>query len=48
MIQSIPDDWRLAGGKTAEYRQVGHALPPPVAEAVGRAIAYALQAAEHV
>ncbi|GAA3371887.1 hypothetical protein GCM10020367_24530 [Streptomyces sannanensis] len=48
MIQAIPDDWQLAGGKTAEYRQVGHALPPPVAEAVGRAIACALKAAERV
>ncbi|WP_354639995.1 DNA cytosine methyltransferase [Kitasatospora camelliae] len=47
-IQAIPDDWQLAGGKTAEYRQVGHALPPPVAEAVGRAIACALRAAERV
>ncbi|MFJ9947701.1 DUF6339 family protein [Kitasatospora sp. NPDC091207] len=43
MIQAIPADWQLAGGKTAEYRQVGHALPPPVAEAVGRAIARALE-----
>nr|WP_035797189.1 DNA cytosine methyltransferase [Kitasatospora mediocidica] len=47
-IQAIPDDWQLAGGKTAEYRQVGHALAPPVAEAVGRAIAYALKVGERV
>ncbi|AUG75746.1 Site-specific DNA-cytosine methylase [Kitasatospora sp. MMS16-BH015] len=45
-IQAIPDDWSLAGGKTSEYRQVGHALPPPLAEAVGRALAHALGVGE--
>ncbi|GAB3280760.1 DNA cytosine methyltransferase [Microbacterium lacusdiani] len=34
-----PDDsWPLAGRKTSQYRQVGNAFPPPVAEAIGRAI----------
>ena len=33
-IQGIPDDWGLWGGKTARYRQVGNAFPPPVAAAV--------------
>lgn len=42
-IQGFPDAWRLAGRKTAAYRQVGNALPPPVAEAVGRSIANALR-----
>jgi site-specific DNA-cytosine methylase len=28
-------DWQLAGRKTAQYRQLGNAFPPPVAEAVG-------------
>ena len=41
-IQGFPDSWHLAGLKTAAYRQVGNALPPPVAEAVGRALANAL------
>ena len=41
-VQGFPDSWRLSGGKTAAYRQVGNALPPPVAEAVGRALASAL------
>lgn len=36
------DDWELAGRKTAQYRQVGNAFPPPMAEAVGRAIHDAL------
>ncbi|SNS54650.1 DNA (cytosine-5)-methyltransferase 1 [Geodermatophilus saharensis] len=35
--------WRLAGRKTAQYRQVGNAFPPPVAKAVGRAIMRALE-----
>ncbi len=41
-IQGFPDSWKLAGRKTAAYRQVGNALPPPVAEAVGRSLATAL------
>ena len=47
-----PPDWEIVGGKTAAYRQVGNAFPPPVAKAVGKAIASALAAAgrpiEHV
>lgn len=42
MIQSIPDDWNFHGRKTSVYRQIGHASPPPVAEAVGRSVAAAL------
>lgn len=41
-IQGFPDDWELSGGKTAAYRQVGNAFPPPVARAVGQAIRRAL------
>jgi DNA (cytosine-5)-methyltransferase 1 len=41
-IQGFPDDWRISGRKTAAYRQVGNAFPPPVARAVGLAIASAL------
>ncbi|HVS60351.1 MAG TPA: DNA cytosine methyltransferase [Gemmatimonadaceae bacterium] len=37
-IQGFPDSWQFAGRKTASYRQVGNAFPPPVAEAVGRSI----------
>ena len=41
-VQGFPDDWQFAGRKTAAYRQVGNAFPPPVAHAVGTAIAIAL------
>ncbi|GGR35270.1 DNA cytosine methyltransferase [Streptomyces netropsis] len=41
-LQSFPTDWTFHGRKTSVYRQVGHASPPPVAEAVGKRIAQAL------
>src|SRR5215470_3373580 len=41
-LQGFPDCWEFAGRKTAAYRQVGNAFPPPVARAVGGAIAAAL------
>ena len=37
-IQGFSDSWIFSGGKTAAYRQVGNAFPPPVAHAVGDAI----------
>jgi DNA (cytosine-5)-methyltransferase 1 len=42
-IQGFPEGWKFQGKKTARYRQVGNAFPPPVAEAVGRAIAAVLR-----
>lgn len=41
-LQNFPDNWEFAGGKTAQYRQIGNALPPAVAFHVGGAIAHAL------
>jgi DNA (cytosine-5)-methyltransferase 1 len=41
-LQGFPDDWQFAGRKTAAYRQIGNAFPPPVAAAVGRSIYSAL------
>ena len=35
--------WRFSGRKTARYRQIGNAFPPPVAEAVGTAVRRALE-----
>lgn len=43
-IQGFPDEWQFFGRKTAAYRQIGNAFPPPVAEAVSRAICVALSA----
>lgn len=43
IIQGFPRGWKFQGKKTARYRQVGNAFPPPVAEAVGRAIAAILR-----
>lgn len=43
VIQGFPEDWKWMGGKTAQWRQVGNAFPPPMAEAIGRAIATALR-----
>lgn len=44
ILQSFPTDWVFAGKKTARYRQIGHASPPPVGKALGKAVAEALQA----
>lgn len=43
-IQGFPADWQIHGRKTAAYRQVGNAFPPPVARVVGESIRRALQA----
>lgn len=37
------DNWQFAGRKTSQYRQIGNAFPPPVAEAVGLSIRAALE-----
>ena len=42
-LQGFPDEWSFWGRKTTTYRQIGNAFPPPVARAVGRAIAAALK-----
>lgn len=44
-IQGFPDDWQFSGRKTAAYRQIGNAFPPPVAFAVGNQIQAVLNAA---
>lgn len=45
-IQGFPAEWTFCGSKTHAYRQIGNAFPPPVAEAVGRQIKRALDAAD--
>ncbi|WP_405872686.1 DNA cytosine methyltransferase [Streptomyces zaomyceticus] len=42
LLQGFPKSWEITGRKTARYRQIGHASPPPVGEAIGRAVAQAL------
>lgn len=44
-IQGFPDHWQFSGKKTAAYRQIGNAFPPPVACAVGQQIMAALDTA---
>ncbi|MEV6674613.1 DNA cytosine methyltransferase [Streptomyces sp. NPDC051162] len=43
LLQGFPPDWRFVGKKTARYRQIGHASPPPVGRALGLAIRAALE-----
>ena len=35
LLQGFPEEWLIQGRKTAAYRQVGNAFPPPVAKAIG-------------
>lgn len=43
-LQGFPRNWLISGRKTAGYRQIGNAFPPPVARAVGRSIRSAIEA----
>jgi DNA (cytosine-5)-methyltransferase 1 len=42
LLQGFPPGWVIPGRKTAAYRQVGNAFPPPVAESIGQSIFSAL------
>ena len=42
-LQSFPDPWWFMGGKDFASRQIGNAVPPPVAMAIGLAVRSALQ-----
>jgi DNA (cytosine-5)-methyltransferase 1 len=42
-LQGFPDEWGFWGGKTARYRQIGNAFPPPVAQAVAEKILTVLE-----
>ncbi|MCO6476537.1 MAG: DNA cytosine methyltransferase [Phaeodactylibacter sp.] len=48
IVQGFPEEWEFTGRKTAAYRQVGNAFPPPVARAVGEKIISALNKEEKV
>lgn len=43
-VQGFPPEWKFYGKKTAAYRQIGNAFPPPVAKAIGESIATAVRA----
>ncbi len=47
-IQGFPDSWEFSGKKTAAYRQVGNAFPPPVAGAVAGRIVDYLSSRRHI
>lgn len=42
-LQGFSDEWQFFGKKTAAYRQIGNAFPPPVARAVGAQIILSLK-----
>lgn len=37
-IQTFPDDWMFCGNMTAQYKQIGNAVPVNLAAAVGRSL----------
>lgn len=43
ILQGFPPDFAFEGTKAAQRRQVGNAVPPPLAEALGRSLAAALR-----
>ncbi len=42
-LQGFPDNWQFTGGKTAAYRQIGNAFPPPVARAMAERVGVCLR-----
>ena len=45
-LQTFPDDWYLAGTVEQQWRQIGNAVPPLLAERLGQAIREQLAATE--
>lgn len=37
-IQTFPDDWQFAGSLTAQYKQIGNAVPVNLAEEMGKSL----------
>jgi DNA (cytosine-5)-methyltransferase 1 len=42
-LQGFPEDYPFAGSRTSQYRQVGNAVPPPLAEVVCRSVIAAMR-----
>ena len=42
VLQGFPEGFRVLGSKTQQYRQVGNAVPPPVAKALAHSVLEAL------
>jgi len=45
-LQTFPPEWEFAGTRVAQYRQVGNAVPPRLAEAVAHAVREVLERQE--
>lgn len=45
-IQTFPDDWEFCGGLSAQYKQIGNAVPVNLAAAIGRSIIRLLNSLE--
>jgi DNA (cytosine-5)-methyltransferase 1 len=43
-IQTFPDDWQFMGSMTAQYKQIGNAVPVNLAHAIGTSLIQFLQA----
>jgi DNA (cytosine-5)-methyltransferase 1 len=47
-IQTFPDDWKFSGPLTAQYKQIGNAVPVNLAYAVGRSLVALLNDIENI